>query len=136
MILVDTGAWYASVVPTDPDHAAAVAWLDGNHELLLTTDYIVDETLTLLLARGQKSRAISFGTALMKGQLAKIHFIQPAEFEEAWIVFRSYLDKEWSFTDCTSKIVLTKLAITTAFSFDQHFRQFGNATVVPSEAGE
>jgi len=31
MIFVDTGAWYASLVPTDPDHAKAVMWLAENH---------------------------------------------------------------------------------------------------------
>lgn len=52
MIFVDSGAWYSSLIPTDPDHAAALAWLAQNTEALLTTDYIVDETLTLLRARG------------------------------------------------------------------------------------
>ncbi|HEX9987631.1 MAG TPA: hypothetical protein VGE45_04035, partial [Chloroflexia bacterium] len=50
----------------------------------------------------------------------------------AWQVFRTYADKEWSFTDCTSKVVIEKLGITHAFAFDQHFRQFGTVAVVPS----
>jgi predicted nucleic acid-binding protein len=58
MIFVDTGAWYASLVPTDPDHATAVQWLASNHSPLLTTDYIIDETLTLLRARGERKRAL------------------------------------------------------------------------------
>jgi len=40
-------------------------------------------------------------------------------------------DKEWSFTDCTSKFVIAQLAIAYALSFDQHFRQFGTVIVVP-----
>ena len=40
MIFVDSGAWYSSLIPTDPDHAAALAWLAQNTEALLTTDYI------------------------------------------------------------------------------------------------
>jgi uncharacterized protein len=51
MIFVDTGAWYASLVPADPDHTKAVQWLAENHSPLLTTDYVIDETLTLLRAR-------------------------------------------------------------------------------------
>jgi hypothetical protein len=51
MIFVDTGAWFASVVPWDANHAAAVAWLGQNREILITTDYILDETLTLLRVR-------------------------------------------------------------------------------------
>ncbi len=53
MIFVDTSAWYASVVPSDPNHAAAAAWLKENRLPLLTTDYVVDEILTLLKMRGR-----------------------------------------------------------------------------------
>ena len=56
MIFTDTGAWFASVVPDDEDHEKAVAWLAQNREPLLTTDYIVDETLTLLSARAAKKK--------------------------------------------------------------------------------
>jgi len=47
-------------------------------------------------------------------------------------VFRRFRDKGWSFTDCTSRVVIDRLSIPTAFALDQHFRQFGNVTVVPS----
>ncbi len=60
MIFVDTGAWFASLIPTDPDHASATAWLAENSSPLLTTDYVIDETLTLLRARGERTTA--FGT--------------------------------------------------------------------------
>ena len=47
MIFVDTGAWFALFVPTDPDHLAAESWMERNTEPLVTTDYIIDELLTL-----------------------------------------------------------------------------------------
>ena len=49
----------------------------------------------------------------------------------AWEFYCRFRDKDWSFTDCTSKVVMESLDITTAFSFDQHFRQFSNIIVVP-----
>lgn len=49
----------------------------------------------------------------------------------AWKVFHDYEDKAWSFTDCTSKIVMQRFEIAYAFTFDQHFRQFGTVAVVP-----
>lgn len=61
MIFVDTGAWYASLVPTDPDHTRAAQWLAKNDLPLLTTDYVIDETLTLLRARGERKRALALG---------------------------------------------------------------------------
>ena len=42
MIFVDTGAWFASVVPWDANHVAAVAWFGQNQETLITTDYIME----------------------------------------------------------------------------------------------
>lgn len=131
MIFVDTGAWFASVVPTDPDHAAAVQWLGQNRTRLLTTDYVVDETLTLLRSRGHLRRALTLGDRLFAGGYARIHFLTEDEIRLAWQTFRGFSDKGWSFTDCTSKLIIEKLGLAEAFAFDQHFRQFGRVTVVP-----
>ena len=50
----------------------------------------------------------------------------------AWEVFRRFSDKRWSFTDCTSKVVMDRLGIAgPCLAFDQHFRQFGSIQVVP-----
>ncbi|MDQ2922307.1 MAG: PIN domain-containing protein [Acidobacteriota bacterium] len=131
MIFVDTGAWFASVVPSDPDHAAAARWLSQNAEPLLTTDYVVDETLTLLQRRGEIARARRLGEQLFDNKLASISYMSEADISKAWQVFRQFTDKKWSFTDCTSKVVIEKLNLAHAFAFDRHFRQFGKVIVVP-----
>ncbi|WP_216819169.1 type II toxin-antitoxin system VapC family toxin [Thiohalocapsa sp. ML1] len=53
------------------------------------------------------------------------------DVEQAWKSFRRFSDKGWSFTDCTSRVIMERLGITTAFAFDEHFRQFGIGVVVP-----
>jgi predicted nucleic acid-binding protein len=131
MILVDTGAWFASVVPWDANHARATSWLRANQDRLITTDYIMDETLTLLRARKESARALALGEELFSRQLAELYVLQETDLHRAWKVFRDFDDKEWSFTDCTSKVVAEKLGLTTAFAFDQHFRQFGTLHIVP-----
>ena len=131
MIFVDTGAWYASLVPTDPDHAKAVQWLAANHSPLLTTDYVIDETLTLLRARGERKRALLLGARFFQANLAEIHKITFADLTLAWKTFERFDDKNWSFTDCTSKVVMEQLDIKVAFAFDHHFQQFGTVQVVP-----
>jgi len=83
MIFADSGAWFASVIPTDADHAVVTEWFSQNREPLLTTAYVVDETLTLFVARGQKPRAVAFGKAMMTGGLAALHYVRPDEFEAA-----------------------------------------------------
>lgn len=122
MIFVDTGAWFASAVAEDINHQAAAQWLDHNREPLISTDYVVDESLTLLKARGQPNAALGLGEQWFEGRIATIHFLAEDELRQAWETFRRFADKEWSFTDCTSKIVIEKLGIAQAFSFDEHFR--------------
>jgi len=131
MIFVDTGAWYASAVPNDVNHQAANGWLEGNVAPLVTTDYVLDETLTLLKMRGHLARALQVGEMLFAGELAEVVLVTDDDIQQAWRTFRRFQDKGWSFTDCTSLVVMDRLHIAHAFSFDRHFRQFGSVTVVP-----
>jgi predicted nucleic acid-binding protein len=96
MIFVDTGAWYASLVPTDPDHTTAAQWLAANRSPLLTTDYVVDETLTLLRSRGERKRALALAARFFNHALADIHNITTADLTRAWEVFEQFEDKNWS----------------------------------------
>ncbi|MEL6327719.1 MAG: PIN domain-containing protein [Cyanobacteria bacterium J06626_23] len=131
MILVDTGAWFASLVASDQNHAAAMRWLRQNREPLLTTDYVIDETLTLLRAKGKRIQSEEFGQLLFSGQLATIYYLTPEDIEQTWSVFRRDGDKDWSFTDGSSKVVTELFDVRTVFTFDHHFRQFGHVQVVP-----
>jgi predicted nucleic acid-binding protein len=131
LVFVDTGAWFARFVPSDPDLAAARAWFDGNTSPLVTTDYIVDELLTLLKARGEYQRAIEAGPLLLGGAVCDLEWVGPTDVANAWRVFSTYQDKGWSFTDCVSRAVMERLGITMAAAFDEHFRQFGTVAVVP-----
>ena len=131
MIFVDTGAWYASTVPDDENHQKAQEWLKANTEPLLTTDYVIDETLTLLKVRGHAPLAMELGEALFGGELADVVLVTEDDVQRAWQTFRQFDDKGWSFTDCTSKVVMERLRVAQSFSFDRHFRQFVSITVVP-----
>jgi predicted nucleic acid-binding protein len=131
VIFVDTGAWYARYVVDDVDHAAAVGRFANVPDRLITTDYVIDELLTLLKVRGYPEIAFAVGKPLLSGVLCQLEFIQPADIEQAWTVFSRFRDKAWSFTDCVSRVVMERLAINTACAFDDHFRQFGNLIVVP-----
>jgi predicted nucleic acid-binding protein len=53
-VYVDTGTSFAAFIPSDRDHARAEQWLRQNDRPLVTTDYILDELLMLLLVRGER----------------------------------------------------------------------------------
>jgi predicted nucleic acid-binding protein len=125
MIFVDTGVWFARFVPKDPDHDRVTTWFLGNDQPLLTSDYCVDETLTLLSARERPHLAIEAGRELLNETIARLHFLTADQFNRAWILFQQRATAGWSFTDCTSKIAIDDLGIASAAALDLHFRQFG-----------
>lgn len=128
---MDTGAWFAYFVRRDVDHAAAVEWMKQNRQPLVTTDYVLDELLTLLKLRESRRVAVAAGQLLWTEQVAGLERIGQEDLTAAWDAFRQYQDKEWSFTDCTSKVVIERLGIAEAFAFDHHFEQFGTVVRVP-----
>jgi uncharacterized protein len=131
MVFVDTGVWFSFFVPDDANYARVQQWFDTAQPKLVTTDYCIDETLTLLVARKRLARALVAGNAFFHRNVARIHFVTQSQIERAWILFQQRAGAGWSFTDCTSKIVMDELGIQTAAALDEHFWQFGNVTVVP-----
>mgnify|MGYP001616885989 CR=1 FL=1 len=123
MIFVDTGAWAAFFVPADPSHRRAVTWMQENRQPLITTDYVLDELLTLLKTRYGVSAAIEAGERLWAEEFAEVLFLTTADIRQAWAVFRGHRDKGWSFTDCASYVVMRRLRISQTFAFDRHFSQ-------------
>lgn len=130
MTFVDTSAWYAAYVPSDPQHRAVQKVLAAPTRLI-TTDYVLDETLTLLKARGHADRALRFGPRILAGRAAQLEYVSPKDIEQAWIVFTTYRDKDWSFTDCASFIVMKRLGLVEAIALDQHFRQMPGVLALP-----
>ena len=130
MVFVDTGAWFAWFVPDEPNHASVARHLQASREPLLTTDYCVDETLTLLVARKRPILAVDAGRFFFEQDLVTLQFVSAEQIHRAWILFRQHASAGWSFTDCTSKVVMDELGIKTAVALDVHFQQFG-VVVVP-----
>lgn len=92
---------------------------------------MLDETLTLFKARGEARRGRELGQRILDQEFCTLEWVEPDVVLRGWAIFDSFHDKDWSFTDCVSRAVIERLKIAEAFAFDQHFRQFGNVTVVP-----
>jgi uncharacterized protein len=129
LIFIDTSAWYALEVEDDINHEKALKFLSniasGKQGIAITTDYVLDETLTLLRSRRDLDSAVTFIDKIRKSKSIRIFWITEDLFEQTLKVFRRSDDKNWSFTDCTSFALMTELSVSTAFSFDKHFREAG-----------
>ena len=128
---VDSGAWYATFVPADPQHLKITAWHRANPEPLFTSDFVVDETLTLFRARGQHLRAIEFGRRVFDLKTIAVHFLDGAELWRAWEMFREQPTRNWSFTDCTSKVLIEKFHVHRVLTFDRHFQESAAVEILP-----
>lgn len=135
MIFVDTGAWFAVAVRNDPDHEAAMRWLGRNREPLVTTDYVVAETATLIRMRDKTARghrlAVRVASSILRQQAAILQNVTAADLQKALQVFRDYSDHLFSFVDCTSFVVMERLGIIHAFAFDSHFDEYPGISRVP-----
>ncbi len=112
----------------DPLHERATSlrerWLvEGGR--FLSTDYVMDETLTLLRARGGLAVAEQWWMQVGEGPRVRWEWVSPARAEKARYWFFRWRDKAFSFTDCTSFVVMKERRINVALTGDRHFAQAG-----------
>ena len=128
MIFVDTGAFVARYMESDQHHKAALkTWkrADVSGERLLTSNFVLDETFTLL------GRWASYPFAAQKARLiyssTRIEILRPDEKDElkALAFFEKFADQGVSFTDCVSFTLMNRYKARKAFSFDKHFERAG-----------
>jgi predicted nucleic acid-binding protein len=120
---VDTGAWFAYANAADPDHRRIRRVLDRPPARLATSTYVFDETVTLTQARLGHGAAVRVGRALLDAGLVELLAVTAADERAAWSLFERRPDKAYSFTDCTSFVLMRRESITTAVALDEHFAQ-------------
>jgi predicted nucleic acid-binding protein len=127
-LFVDTAGWVMMADGSDRKHAAAIAARDKWLKLggvLLTTDFVLDETLTLLRVRLSLDAAEAWWEQIDASPRVLWEWIDPERAEKARRWFFRFRDKSFSFTDCTSFVVMKDLRIRHALTSDHHFVQAG-----------
>lgn len=127
-VFVDTAGWMACADAGDPAHERACAARDAALEqgdILIATDYVVDETLTLIRKRLGMAAAEAWWDQLEGSSRLRWEWVGIARAEKARSVFFRHRDKDYSFTDCTSFVVMQELKVKRALTTDRHFRQMG-----------
>lgn len=128
---VDTSAFYALEDSDDKHHDEAIETREAikkgalSIRKLYTSNFIFDETLTLLRMNLGHAHAVDFGGRLKSSKIVEIVRIDEGLEEEAWKIFKTYKDKRYSFTDCSSFALMDEMGIDRAFSFDENFEQYG-----------
>lgn len=130
-LFVDTSGWDALADKADKNYARALQFRNEivGERKLVTSNYILDELYTLLLMNIGFQPTVKYkGTLdiLIAEHVLDVIWIDHKLAKKSWDVFEQYnVDKRWSFTDCTSYVVMKDFSITEVFAFDHHFEQMG-----------
>ncbi len=129
MIFIDTSAWFALLcerAAQRPEATSTFAEIEkGRYGAPVTTDYVLDETFTLLRQRlGLRPVARLSGLLRESPSIRRVR-ISEAIFDESLRLMLSHTDKKWSFTDCTSFVTMRETHIMRAFTWDHNFAEAG-----------
>lgn len=127
-VFVDSSGLYALADRRDSYHAQAeerVRKLIESGARLVLTDYIVDEACTLAKVRAGSDAALRLLEIVERSRAIDMFWISVEHFEAAKALFRRRADHGYSFTDCTSFVVMDKLRIRDALTSDHHFVEAG-----------
>jgi hypothetical protein len=127
-LFIDTGGFYALVSPDSMSHEIAVTILQDaayQRRRAVTTDYVIDETATLLRARGLTKLLVEFFRVCDESAALAIEWTSPDRFAAARKFMLKHLDQDFSFTDCVSFVVMRELGLFDALATDRHFRIAG-----------
>lgn len=128
VLFADTSGWMACADKNDPQHKETLFarndWLQAGR-VLLTTDYVADETLTLLRMRLGLSAAKIWWESVSASPRVRIVHLSGDILESAGTMFFKFRDKSYSFTDCTSFAVMKAEKLRKALTTDHHFSQAG-----------
>jgi predicted nucleic acid-binding protein len=133
-VFADTSGLYALIDRNDASHAAARRVVDkvlraGSR--LVVTDYVVDEAVTLAKVRAGSFLAGRILDLVEQSQGIRIEWVGPERFESTKAFFRRHEDHGYSFTDCTSFVVMRELKLTQALTGDRHFVEAGLQALLP-----
>lgn len=127
-VFADTSFFFALAARRDGAHARArgvYARLLRAGRGVVTSDYVLDETLTLVKARFSGTVALALLERIERSPAVDIQEIGALRFKSALTVFRKYADQDFSFTDCTSFALMRELKVKEALTTDHHFELAG-----------
>jgi predicted nucleic acid-binding protein len=133
-VLADTSALYAFVDRNDASHVAArdaVARILNDRRRIVATDYLIAETVNLASARGGATVAMRVLDLVEQSAGIRVEWIGAERFGAAKTFFRKFSDHRYSFTDCTSFVVMRELRLTEALTTDRHFVEAGFSALLP-----
>jgi len=131
MVFVDTGGWIAITVEADALHEVAKPYYANllvRRVPFFSSNYVFDETLTRIRYNFGHDLACRFSRFYEEAEnehLITTLWVDEETIRQALQIFYKYSDQKFSFTDCTSFVLMKTFRINEAFAFDKHFETLG-----------
>ena len=126
---VDTGGWVAYFDKADRYHEVVHAYFEEvlckRYPRLVTSDYILDETVTYLryhISHAAAVLAFNMIRVLAVDGVIDWLIVNEAVIQLAGEILTQYADQKFSFTDCTSFALCEREHIKHAIAVDKHFQ--------------
>lgn len=131
-LFIDTWGWLVLEDRKDRDHQETREIYKEFREKrarIITTDYVLNEMITLLFLRRPFHEALTFVNELLKTckeRYVELETVSWGRFLRAWDLRQKFRDKpRVSFTDLTSFAIMQELKISRVLTGDTHFEQVG-----------
>ena len=128
-MFVDTSGWGCLADPSQGFHTKAGLLFQQTSAvgILVTTSLVLAELVALLTRplRMPKLMQVRFLRDVRTDPSVEVVHIDPALDTAAWQLWESRPDKDWSFVDCASFVVMQRRGLTDALTTDHHFEQAG-----------
>jgi predicted nucleic acid-binding protein len=118
-VFVDSSVWFAAANTREHRNKRAKQLLLGL-DAPLTTDHVLVETWLLLNSRIHRHAAEQFWRGLRIGAV-EVEKVTAADLEAAWAIGEAFPDQGFSIVDRTSFVLMERLGLTRAASFDDDF---------------
>lgn len=127
-LFVDT-SWFKAYIDENDDFFPQASTqkdkLSEDKSKLITSNFVLDESFTLIRVKTDLDTALKFKNKLINmADILTIVRVTQVDEKNAW----KWFPEKWSklsFTDCTSFAVMERLGLKDVLTFDQHFSKAG-----------
>lgn len=129
-VFADTSGWANYFVRSEPFHSKSVDLMRGWYAQeirVITTDYVLLELIALFTSplRIPRFKQIQIIETIKNTPWVTTIHIDQTRRDEAWDLLKVRQDKNWSWVDCASFVVMEQRHIADALTTDPHFEQAG-----------
>jgi predicted nucleic acid-binding protein len=127
-IFLDAAYLIALAQPSDQHHGKALelsAAIQASRTRCVTNLAVLLEVGSALSRLRFRAAAVRLIDSLAGAPTVEVVPLTDELARDGWTMFRKRLDKEWSWADCISFVIMQRLGLRQALTTDEHFEQAG-----------